>query len=103
MTLTFNGSNIELSNTEGSENMIQISLAAARVNAELNQEEAAKMLGVTAKTLRGYEQGKVAIPAITLRKAAKLYNIPEDMIRLPIVDDDKYDEEGENFLQPTTV
>lgn len=83
--------------------MFQISLAAARVNAGLKQEEAAKKIGITAKTLRGYEQGKVAIPAITLRKAAKVYNIPEDMIRLPIVDDGKYDEEGENFLQTTTV
>lgn len=73
--------------------MIQISLAAARVNANLNQEEAAKLLGITAKTLRGYEKGKVAIPAVILRKAAKIYNIPEDMIRLPVVDDGKYDDE----------
>ena len=82
--------------------MIQISLAAARVNANLNQEEAAKLLGITAKTLRGYEKGKVAIPAAVLRKAAKIYNVPEDMIRLPVVDDGKYDDE-DFFLQPTTV
>lgn len=103
MTLTLNGSKIWLTDTEGSGKMFQISLAAARVNAGLNQEEAAKLIGITAKTLRNYEQGKTAIPATTLRKAADLYGIPEDMIRLPIVDDGKYDEEGEKFLQTTTV
>lgn len=85
--------------------MIQISLAAARVNAKYNQEEAAKLIGITAKTLRNYEQGRTAIPAKTLRKAAELYGVPEDMIRLPIVDDGEYDDEEENeiFLQSTTV
>lgn len=80
--------------------MIQISLAAARVNAGFNQNEAAKKLGVTPKTLRGYEQGKVIIPSTTLRRAAKLYNIPSDMIRLPIIDDGEFDEK---FLSNSTV
>lgn len=82
--------------------MIQISLKAARVNAELEQEEASKKLGVTAKTLSNYERGITAIPGHVLKKAAKLYNVPEDMIRLPIVDDGKYDEEG-FFLATSTV
>jgi len=82
--------------------MFQISLAAARVNAGLKQEEAAKKIGITAKTLRNYERGKTAIPGHILRKAAKIYNIPEDLIRLPIVDDDVYDEEEKN-LSITTV
>lgn len=85
---------------KGDGKMIQISLAAARVNAGFKQDEAAKKLGVTPKTLRGYEQGKVIIPSTTLRKAAKLYNIPSDMIRLHVIDDGEYDE---NFLSSSTV
>lgn len=82
--------------------MFQISLASARVNAELRQEKAAKMIGISAKTLRNYEQGKTAIPGHILRKAAKVYGIPEEMIRLPIVDDGEYDED-EKFLNYSTV
>jgi transcriptional regulator with XRE-family HTH domain len=81
--------------------MFQISLKAARVNADLEQEEAAPKIGVTAKTLSNYERGITAIPGHTLKKAAKLYNIPEEMIRLPIVDDGGYDDEI--FLNDTTV
>lgn len=82
--------------------MLQISLAAARVNAGFKQEEAAKSIGVTAKTLRGYETGKTAIPGYLLFKAARLYNISSDNIRLPQVDDGEYNEE-ENFLNCSTV
>ena len=64
--------------------MLQISLAAARVNAELKQAEAAKHLGISEKTLGGYERGQAAIPGYILQKAASLYNIPADHIRLPI-------------------
>ena len=76
--------------------MMQISLAAARVNAGLNQTEAASRIGITPKTLRGYEQGKVVIPSLTLRKAAKLYNIPSDNIRLTVIKDGEYDEKNLN-------
>ena len=82
--------------------MVQITLAAARVNADLKQEPAAKLIGITAKTLRNYEQGKTAIPGHILKKAAKVYGIPEEMIRLPLIDDGEYDED-ENFLSLTTV
>lgn len=80
--------------------MVQISLAAARVNSNLNQEEASKKLGITAKTLRGYEQGRVVIPSDKLRLAAKIYNIPSDMIRLNVIDDGEFDEK---ILNSTTV
>lgn len=82
--------------------MIQITLEAARVNAKLKQEEAAKKLGITAKTLSNYERGISAIPGYVFKKAAKLYGIPEEMIRLPIVDDGRFDED-EFFLIDSTV
>lgn len=72
--------------------MLQISLEAARVNAKLRQEDAAKKLGITAKTLRNYEQGKTAIPGYLLKKASLLYGISIDNIRLPIIDDGEYDD-----------
>lgn len=78
----------------------QISLAAARVNAGLNQIEASELIGITPKTLRNYENGTTVIPAPRLRKAAKIYGIPEDYIKLPVVDDGEYDEK---FLDNTTV
>lgn len=72
--------------------MIQISLKAARVNADFEQEEASVKLGITAKTLSNYERGITAIPGHVLKKAAKLYKLPEEMIRLPIVNDGEYDD-----------
>ena len=81
--------------------MIQISLEAARVNAGLKQEEAGSIIGITAKTLSNYERGITAIPAHVLKKAARVYKMPEEMIRLPIVNDGSYDEDI--FLPDTTV
>lgn len=81
--------------------MFQISLAAARVNAGLFQDKAAKMIGVTPKTLRNYEQGKTAIPSIKLRKAAEVYGIKEDRIRLSIIKDGQYDEDEKNLIYTT--
>ena len=81
--------------------MFQISLAAARVNAGLKQDEAAKLLGITAKTLRNYELGHTAIPGHLLRRAAILYKIPEEYIRLPIVNDGVFDEDEKNLAIST--
>lgn len=82
--------------------VIQISLAAARVNADFKQEEAAKAIGVTPKTLGNYEKGKSAIPHYRLETLAKFYAIPSDMIRVPYVDDGLFDEEEKN-LDVSTV
>ena len=82
--------------------MIQISLEAARVNAGLKQDTAAKKLKITAKTLSNYERGITAIPGHVLKKAAKLYNVPEEMIRLPIVEDEEFDDK-DFFLITSTV
>ncbi|PED05285.1 helix-turn-helix domain-containing protein [Bacillus pseudomycoides] len=73
--------------------MFQITLKAARVNAGLKQDEAAILLDVSGKTLRNYEQGITAIPGHTLQKASSVYKIPSDYIRLPIINDGKFDDD----------
>ena len=61
----------------------QISLAAARVNAELTQEEAAEKLGVTRQTIRNWEKGKIAPRVPELDMLSKVYRISKDYIFLP--------------------
>lgn len=100
MTVTLKGSKLELQITTGGESMtVQITLSAARVNKGLSQLDAANKVGVTAKTLRNYEKGKTAIPTHVFRKLVKIYDIPEDFIKLPEVEDGDYDEK---ILENTT-
>ena len=61
---------------------LKISLAAARVNAELSQREVAKMLEVGTQTILNWEKGKVAIPAFQLERLAEIYQIPIENIRI---------------------
>lgn len=62
---------------------LQITLAAARVNAGMTQEEAAKEMKVSKNTLVNWEKG-VSEPSITQgRELAELYKIPLDNIFLP--------------------
>lgn len=62
--------------------LVQISIAAARVNAKLTQAEAAEKLGVSRVSLNKWENGKT-IPRIDIvRKMSELYNIPIDCLYL---------------------
>lgn len=62
---------------------IQISLAAARVNAELTQEDVSKAMKVSKNTLVNWEKG-LSEPTISQgRKLSELYNMPLDNIFLP--------------------
>lgn len=62
---------------------LQISLAAARVNAELTQEEVARNMKVSKNTVVSWEKG-LSEPSITQgRKLSALYKIPLDNIFLP--------------------
>lgn len=79
--------------------MFRISLTAARINAELEQADAALKMEIPAETLSNYERGITAIPGLILRRAAKLYGISEEVIKLPIVNDGHYDD----FLYINTV
>lgn len=59
---------------------IRISPAAARVNAELTQAEAAKLLGITRKTLVQYENGTVMPKWDMVQKMSEVYGIPDGNI-----------------------
>lgn len=60
----------------------QISLAAARVNAGLTQEEVAKTLGVSKNTIINWEKGKSIPRATQMQKMCEIYNISEEYIFL---------------------
>ena len=63
---------------------LQISLAAARVNAGLTQEQVAKEMRISKNTVVSWEKG-LSEPTITqARELSKLYNMPLDYIFLPI-------------------
>lgn len=58
----------------------QISLKAARVNANLSQQEAAKLLGISKATLQNYEAGNTVPDILMSRKIEDVYNFPSDYI-----------------------
>ena len=63
---------------KGSEKLgkFQISLAAARVNAEMTQEEVAKALGVSKQTVVNWEKSRTEIDHSQAKKLSELYNMP---------------------------
>lgn len=63
--------------------MLQISLASARVNSKMTQEEVAKLMKVSKTTIVNWEKGRV-IPGIPeLSMLCDIYKIPKDNIFLP--------------------
>ncbi len=62
---------------------LQISLAAARVNAGMTQEDVAREMHVSKVTIINWEKGKV-IPGIPeIQMLSRIYKIPQDNIFLP--------------------
>lgn len=63
---------------------MKITLKAARVNIGLNQDEAAKRLGISKDTLRNWETGKT-VPSISMiPNIEQLYGLSyDDLIFLP--------------------
>lgn len=59
---------------------VQISLKAARVNAELNLLEAAKLLGIGKDTLIKWEKNSGLVTPIKQEKISEVYGIPVDFI-----------------------
>lgn len=62
---------------------IQISLAAARVNAGMTQEDVARELHVTKNTIVNWEKGKAEPKISQARQLSALYHMPLSNIFLP--------------------
>lgn len=62
---------------------LQISLAAARVNAGLTQEDVAKKMQKSKQTIVNWEKGKVVPGIPEVEMLSRIYNIPQDNIFLP--------------------
>ena len=63
--------------------MPKITLRAARVNADMTQDEAAERMGKSKQTIVIWETGKAAIRYKDLIKLSELYEMPVEYIRLP--------------------
>lgn len=61
--------------------MPKISIKAARVNAGLTQEAAARKLGINPDTLSRYEKESGKLSLEMLKKLADLYKIPTDFLK----------------------
>ena len=62
---------------------MKISLKAARVNANLTQEEVAKLLRKNKQTIVNWENGKTVIDVGNFTSLCQLYKIDKDCIFLP--------------------
>lgn len=62
----------------------KIILAAARVNARMNQREFAEFMGVDVSTVTNWEKGKTEPSASQLRKISEVSGIPMDFIFVPL-------------------
>lgn len=62
---------------------MKITLRAARVNANIKQEEAARAIGVDKATIINWEKGRTSPRLDQMDKLCRLYNAPIDDIFLP--------------------
>lgn len=62
---------------------LQISLAAARVNANMTQEQVAEKMHISKRTIVNWEKGIVIPSFANLQQLSRIYNIPADNIFLP--------------------
>ena len=63
--------------------ILQISLAAARVNAGMTQEDVSRALKVSKNTIVSWEKGATEPTISRVRELSELYKIPLDNIFLP--------------------
>lgn len=61
---------------------MKISLKAARVNANLTQEEVAKIIKVSKHTIMNWEKGKTNVGYAPLKVLSEIYNISIENIFL---------------------
>lgn len=64
-------------------NNFQISLAAARVNANMTQQEVADKVHKSKNTIVNWEKGKAKPDFSALTMLSALYNVPIDYISVP--------------------
>lgn len=62
---------------------MKINLKAARVNANMTQEQAAKMINVHRQSIVAWENGNTKIGAAHLMSLCSIYNVSIDDIILP--------------------
>ena len=62
---------------------LQISLAAARVNAGMTQEKVAKRMHVSKTTIVNWEKGKIVPGIPEMEMLSRIYRIPQNNIFLP--------------------
>ena len=62
---------------------IQITLAAARVNAGFTQEDVAEKFKVTKQTIINLEKGRKELKPAEFNMLSEIYKIPKDNIFLP--------------------
>lgn len=62
---------------------LKISLKAARVNANLSQDEVASAMNKSKTTINNWENGKTEIDLGNLKTLCSLYNVTIDDIFLP--------------------
>lgn len=61
----------------------KISLPAARVNANLTQQEIADIMGVSKNTIINWEKGRISLKPAQFEKLCKEYKVDKDYILLP--------------------
>ena len=66
----------------------KISLRAARINAELTQEQAEKLMGRNKQTIVNWESGKTEISFGDVLRLCQVYNVPVEYIRPPAFSDE---------------
>lgn len=62
---------------------LKISLAAARVNAEMTQADVASIMKVSKKTIINWEKGIIHPKPAQFEMMCRIYKIPPDNIFLP--------------------
>ena len=60
----------------------KISLAAARVNANMTQSDVAEKMGVAKQTVVNWEKAKVTPKPAQFEMMCRLYNVPKNMVRV---------------------
>ena len=66
-------------------NNYKISLAAARVNAGMTQNDIAKKMHISKNTVMNWEKGKVELKPAQFKMYCEIVKAPEDAISLPTI------------------